>query len=170
MILLIFDEEIVLLFSCINTHFYDSEVNLLLRYVAVNAGMNKIVRNSQDGAFIAPDPEPSEVFYKKVLKALDSESDSLSYVERLNGFPERLLLPKGKKEGMPFQIFAYASPIEGEPIVYTSRIFGENKLDNKPLGFPLDKPSFNFCYNGSNMMLKDVTIYHKDEMELNVTY
>jgi len=141
----------------------------LLFRIAVNAGVNKIVRNSQDCFFAIPDPEPSEVFYKKVLKSLDG-SDSLSYNERLYGFPERLLLPKGKKEGMPFQIFVYVSPVEGELFPFFSRIFGGYKFDNKPMGFPLDRPVFNFNYNGPNMMLKDIMIYHKDEMELNVTY
>ncbi|XP_050447027.1 arylphorin subunit beta-like [Cataglyphis hispanica] len=137
--------------------------------VDLNAGANKIVRNSEDCIFVVPDPEPSEVFYKKILKALDG-SDTLSYAERVYGFPERLLLPKGKKEGMPFQIFVYVSPIEKEPILYMSRIFGGYKFDNKPLGFPLDRPTLNFRYNGSNMMLKDILIFHKDENELNVTY
>ncbi|EFN82403.1 arylphorin subunit alpha [Harpegnathos saltator] len=137
--------------------------------VDLNAGVNKIVRNSQDCFFVIPDPEPSEVFYKKVMKSLDG-SDSLSYMERLYGFPERLLLPKGKKEGMPFQIFAYVNPLEGEPVPYMSRIFGGYKFDKKPFGFPLDRPVLNFRYDGPNMQLKDVLIYHKDEMELNVTY
>lgn len=135
----------------------------------MNAGTNKIVRNSQDCFYTIPDPEPSEVFYKKVLKSLEN-SDSFSYYERLYGFPERLLLPKGKKEGMPFQFFVYVNPVEGELVSYMSRIFGSYKFDNKPLGFPLDKPVLNFHYDGSNMMLKDAVIYHKDEMELNVTY
>lgn len=142
--------------------------NLIL-CVIVNTGVNKIVRNSQDCAFVIPDPEPSEVFYKKVLKSLDG-SESLSYMERLYGFPERLLLPKGKKEGMPFQIFVYVNSLEEEPISYMSRIFGGYKFDKKPFGFPLDKPTLNFHYDGPNMILKDIMIYHKDEIELNVTY
>jgi hypothetical protein len=137
--------------------------------VDLNAGANKIIRNSQDCSFVIPDPEPSEVFYKKVLKALDG-SDTLSYTERVYGFPERLLLPKGKKEGMPFQIFVYVSPVEEEPFPYMSRVFGDGKFDKKVLGFPLDRPVLDFRYDGSNMMLKDIIIYHKDEMELNVTY
>lgn len=134
----------------------------------MNAGLNKIIRNSQDCFFCIPDLEPSEVFYKKVLKALDG-SESLSYKERLYGFPERLLLPKGKKEGMPFQLFVYVNPIK-ETMPYKSRIFGEYQFDNKPIGFPLDKPTLNFRYDGPNMLLKDIVIYHKDETDLNITY
>ncbi|KYN32236.1 Arylphorin subunit alpha [Trachymyrmex septentrionalis] len=137
--------------------------------VDLNAGMNKIVRNSQDCFFTVPDPEPIEMLYKKVLKALDG-SDEFSYAERVYGFPQRLLLPKGKKNGMPFQMFVYINPIEGELIPTMSRVFGGYKFDNKSHGFPLDRPVSNFRYDGSNMMLKDIMIYHKDEMEMNMTY
>lgn len=143
--------------------------DLLFVTHAVNAGSNKVVRNSHDCFFVVPDPEPSEVFYKKVLKGLDG-SESLSYMERIYGFPERLLLPKGKKEGMHFQMFAYVNPLEDEPVPYMSRIFGGYKFDKKPFGFPLDRPVLNFHYDGPNMVLKDIVIYHKDEMELNVSY
>lgn len=137
--------------------------------VDLNAGANKIIRNNEDFSFVMPDPEPSEVLYKKVLKALDG-SDTFSYTEQVYGFPQRLLLPKGKKEGMPFQFFVYVNPVEGELFPYESRVFGVSEFDNKPLGFPLDRPTVNFRYDGPNMMLKDVLIYHKDETELNVTY
>lgn len=135
----------------------------------MNAGANKIIRNSKDCYFVIPDPEPSETFYKKILKGLDG-SESLSYAERVFGFPERLLLPKGKKEGMPFQIFVFVSPVEEEPKLYTSRVFGDMKFDAKPFGFPLDRPISNFRFEGPNMILKDVIIYLKDETELNITY
>lgn len=97
-------------------------------------------------------------------------SDKFSYAERIHRFPERLLLLKGKKEGMPFHIFVYINPVEGELIPSMSRIFGDYKFDHKSYGFPLDRPVFNFHYDGLNMMLKDIMIYHKDETELNVTY
>lgn len=135
----------------------------------MNAGTNKIVRNSQDCFFTVPDPEPSEMYYKKMLNGLDG-SESFSYTERVYGFPERLLLPKGKKDGVPIQFFVYVSPVEGEPIYYESRIFGGYKFDNRPFGFPLDRPVHNFHYDGPNMMLRSAHIYHKDTTELNVIY
>lgn len=130
----------------------------------LNAGINKITRNSKDAFFVCPDPEPSEVFYRKIEKALDG-SETLKYSERLYGFPERLLLPKGRKEGFPLQLFIYVSPVTTDPLPYTSRIFGNYKFDDKPLGFPLDKPACNFYYDGPNMLLKDVYVFHKDETE-----
>jgi len=135
----------------------------------VNAGLNKITRNSKDFLFCIPDPEPSESLYEKVLKALNG-SEPFSYTERIHGLPERLILPKGKKEGMPLQLFVHVNPIKGKLLPYKSRIFGEHQFDEQPFGFPLDKPILNFRYDGPNMLLKEVMIYHKDEMELNITH
>ncbi|KAL2732724.1 hexamerin-like [Vespula maculifrons] len=132
--------------------------------IDLNAGINKIDRNSKDCFFLSPDPEPSEIFYKKIERSLNG-SETLKYNERLYGFPERLLLPKGRKEGFPLYMFIYVSPVISEPLLYTSRIFGNYKFDDKPFGFPLDKPIIDFHYDGPNMLLKDVFIFHKDETE-----
>ncbi|XP_029035145.1 hexamerin-like [Osmia bicornis bicornis] len=136
--------------------------------VDLTTGQNKIGRNSQDCFFVMPDQEPSEVLYKKVLKALDG-AESFTYNERVFGFPERLLLPKGKKEGMPFQFFLYVSPVTTE-VPYTSRIWGTYKFDKRPFGFPLDKPLYDFKYDGPNMMFKNILIYHKDEFDMGLSY
>lgn len=130
----------------------------------LNAGMNKIDRSSKDFYFLSPDPEPSEVFYKKIEKSLDG-SETFKYNKRLYGFPERLLLPKGRPEGFPLRMFIYVSPVLDEPQLYSSRIFGDYKFDDKSAGFPLDKSTINFHYDGPNMLLKDVFIFHKDETE-----
>ncbi|KZC07221.1 PREDICTED: arylphorin subunit alpha [Dufourea novaeangliae] len=106
----------------------------------LNAGLNKITRNSKDLFFLSSDPEPSEVFYKKLLKSIDG-SESLVYNERIAGFPERLLLPKG-----------------------------DYKFDNNSFGFPLDRPILNYNYDGPNMVFKDILIYHKDDMDMDISY
>lgn len=134
----------------------------------MNAGTNKIVRSSKNCFFLSPDPEPSELFYQRLLKCIDG-AEKFNYEQRISGFPERLLLPKGKREGMPFQLFMYVSPVSTEQ-VYTSRIWGNYKFDEKPLGFPLDKPVYDYNYDGPNMAFKDVLIYHKEEFDMNIPY
>ncbi|XP_076243329.1 hexamerin 70a [Calliopsis andreniformis] len=136
--------------------------------VDLHSGLNKIVRNSKDCFFLTPDSESSEIFYKRILKAIDG-GESLVYNERVAGFPERLLLPKGRKDGMPFQLFLYVSPVSSE-FLYSSRIWGDYKMDNRSYGFPIDKPIPNFAYDGPNMMFKDILIYHKDESDPNIPY
>ncbi|KAI4501389.1 hypothetical protein M0802_003266 [Mischocyttarus mexicanus] len=132
--------------------------------VDLTTGVNKINRSSNDCYFLSPDPEHGEAFYEKVIRSLNG-SETFKYNERLYGFPQRLLLPKGRPEGFPLRIFVYVSPVVGEPKVYSSRIFGEYKFDDKPIGFPLDKPTADFYYDGSNMLLKDVFVFHNDETE-----
>jgi hypothetical protein len=133
------------------------------------AGENKIDRSCHDFFFIDHEPEPSEVFYKKLLKAIDG-SEELKLQKRIFAFPERLLLPKGKPEGMPFQLFVFVSPVQGEPMTYTSRVFGEALMDNRPFGYPLDRPIREFDFHGPNFFFKDVFIYHQLERDPNVTY
>lgn len=134
----------------------------------LNAGMNKIERSSQEFFFTSPDLEPSDIFYKRLTKAIEGEA--FKYQGRLYGFPQRLTLPKGKQEGMPFQFFVYICPMASEGFKYSSRIFGDYLLEPKSFGFPLDRPIYEFKFDGPNMFFKDVNIFHKDEYELNVTH
>ncbi|XP_043262248.1 uncharacterized protein LOC122403032 [Colletes gigas] len=136
--------------------------------VDLNAGLNKITRSSKDCYFLWPDQEPSELFYQKVMRSLNT-SEPFTYNERISGFPERLLLPKGKKEGMPFQFFLYINPVSKEEPFY-SRIWGNYVFDGNSYGFPLDKPYYDFVFKGPNMMFKKVFIYHKDDYDMNITY
>lgn len=135
----------------------------------MNSGLNKITRNSLDCFFTMNDLEPSEIFYEKIETSLNSDKP-FTYNERIFGFPGRLLLPRGKKEGMPFQLFLYVSPVSSEYNQYNSRIWGGYKFDKRSFGFPLDKPLYDFNYEGPNMLFKDILIYHKDEFDMNITY
>ncbi|XP_015604511.1 arylphorin subunit alpha [Cephus cinctus] len=131
------------------------------------AGTNKVVRKSSDAFFTAPDTTSSDYFYKNILKGIDG-SGSVVYEERLFGFPERLLLPKGKTGGMPFQLFFHVSPVN-EEYTYSSRIWGTIPVDRRPFGYPLDRPVHAFQFHGPNMLFKDILIVHKEESDFNVT-
>lgn len=133
----------------------------------MSAGSNKLERNSHDFFFLSPDKEPSEIFYKKIEKALDG-TDKFTYKENIYGFPERLLLPKGKQGGATYQLFAYVSPVT-DPIIYKSRIFGNYQYDNQVMGRPLDRPIYFPHFQGPNIYFKDVTIYLKPDLDLNST-
>nr|AXY94715.1 arylphorin subunit alpha-like [Habrobracon hebetor] len=133
----------------------------------VNAGLNKLERTSHDFIFLMADRDPSEILYKRVLKALDG-SEKFMYKKNLYGIPERLLLPKGKRAGSIFQLFAYVSPVT-QPVTYKSRVFGSYQYYMKPGGFPLDRPIYYPHFQGPNMFFKDITIYHKTDVDPNAT-
>lgn len=142
---------------------------IYFEFFLVSAGMNKITRNCHDFFFVDREFEPSEVYWQKIIKAIDG-GEELKYQKRIFAFPERLLLPKGKPEGMPFQFFIHVAPIKGEPINYSSRIFGDSLMDNRAFGYPLDRPIQEFDFHGSNFFFKDVLIYHQSEHDHTVMF
>lgn len=135
----------------------------------MKSGTNKIERNSYESIYVAPDEVPSEVLYKKVVKAIEG-GETFTYPDQLYGFPDRLILPKGKKEGMPFKLFVSVSHFdESKGIEVDSPVWGTNMMDSRPLGYPLDRPVQAFNFTVPNFYLKDVLIYHKQAEELNLT-
>lgn len=136
--------------------------------VTVKPGTNKIERNSHESIYVVPDEVPSEVLYKKVMKAIEG-GETFTYPDQLYGYPDRLILPKGKKEGMPFKLFVSVSHFdETKAIEVDSPVWGSSVMDSRPLGYPLDRPvSFNFTV--PNFYMRDVLIFHKQAEELNLT-
>lgn len=134
----------------------------------MDVGVNKITRGSNCSIFTSEDPELTEVYYKRIQNAIE-ESTTISYKPRIAGFPERLILPKGKKEGIPYQLFVFISPVS-EEVQFESKIFGAYTFDKKPYGYPLDKPVTGFNYDAPNMIFKDVMIYHKDDPDTIIAY
>lgn len=110
------------------------------------------------------------MFYKKLQKAIDG-GEAFTYPEQLYGFPDRLILPKGKKDGMPFKFFFYVCNFsDDQSIKMESRIWGSNTFDLHPMGFPLDRPVYSHNFTLPNMYFKDVMIYHKGSEEtMNLT-
>lgn len=135
--------------------------------IIVAVGQNKVERRSTQ-AFAAIAVEMSgDLFYKKIVRAYNSEE---TYEIPQKIYPERTVIPKGKKEGMSYQFFVFVTPYAGEAFSYSKTpILGERDFYNLPLGFPLERPvAFNFT-NLPNAYFKEFLIYHKDESEINLT-
>lgn len=137
--------------------------------VTVKPGTNKIERNSYESIYTVPDEVPSEVLYKKMMKAIEG-GENFTYQSQLYGLPDRLALPKGKKEGMPFKLFVCVSHFdETKSMEMDSPVWGPRVMDSQPLGYPLDKPVHTFNFTVPNFYMRDVLIYHKQAEELNLT-
>lgn len=136
---------------------------------SVKPGMNKIERSSHESMIIARDEMPSTEFYNMILKAMEG-SETYKYPSQMSGFPDRMMLPIGKPEGMVFKLFVHIGPYD-EPKVMTvdMPVLGIRHFEEKPLGFPLDRPMFHYDKTVPNMYWKDVTIFHKDAEESNAT-
>ncbi|XP_070152704.1 hexamerin 70b [Polyergus mexicanus] len=137
--------------------------------VDLKSGTNKIERSSHESIYVVPDEVPSDVLYKKVVKALEG-GETFTYPGQLYGLPDRLMLPKGKKEGMPFKLFVAVSYFDETTATHVDNpVLGPSVMDARPLGYPLDRvPSFNFT-TVPNFYFKDVLIFHKQAEELNLT-
>lgn len=128
-----------------------------------------IKRSSHEAMFVLPEQEGADTFYEK-LRATTNKIESLTYSEHVYGFPERLLLPKGKREGLNLQVFVHVIPLNKDEIIETdSPLWGKSFLDGRPMGFPLDRPMLSKNLNLKNMCIKDVVIFHKEASEINAS-
>ena len=98
--------------------------------------------------------------------------------ERYCGYPERLLIPKGKVGGQTYTFYVIVTPYvkqdehDFEPYNYKSFSYcgvGPNRKfpDDKPFGYPFDRPLYSHEFTTPNMYFKDVVIYHKKYEEIN---
>ncbi|XP_033212250.1 uncharacterized protein LOC117169851 [Belonocnema kinseyi] len=137
--------------------------------VDLKSGTNKIERSSHESLFVSRDEMPSTEFYNMILKSMEG-SETYKYSSQLHGFPDRMMLPRGKPEGMVFKLFFYISPYdEAKSIKVDLPVFGTKLVEVKPFGFPLDRPMYYYDKTVPNMYWKDVTIFHKNAEDLNVT-
>ena len=96
--------------------------------------------------------------------------EAYKYSTRMSGVPDRMMLPKGKPEGMVFKLFVYMSPYDESKVkMLEFPVFGMHPIETKPIGFPLDRPMLHYDKTIPNMYWKDVTIFHKNAEDLNVT-
>ena len=137
----------------------DFQLNI---FSSVKTGINTIERHSTESSFTADDFTSYETYYKKILKAVEG-NEPFTYKEEFFGFPDRLLLPKGKTEGMPYRFFFYVYPLE-EGKVYDIPLVGKRIFDGKALSYPLDRPVKPWFFTLPNVYFKDVMIYHVQEI------
>lgn len=135
--------------------------------VTVKSGINKIDRSSHESIFVVPDETASHILYKKLVNSIE-DGTTFKYSEQPYGLPERLLLPRGKKGGMPYNLFVIISPVDQSVTVkVNSPIWGHMTSDGRSMGFPLDRPVTSLFFNVPNMHLTEVVVHHGTEQELN---
>lgn len=128
----------------------------------MKSGKNEISRSSHESFYVTPDDMSSTEFLKMVQNTID-KGEGYTYSSQMYGFPDRMMLPKGKPEGMVFKLFVYISPYNE----YISAdvdipVYGKKHFEFKPMGFPMDRPMY--YYNDKrmpNMYWRDIPIFHK---------
>ncbi|CAG9111348.1 unnamed protein product [Plutella xylostella] len=140
-------------------------------------GENVIKRDSTQNLWTVDDWTTAHEFYAKSESALHGKGSVIvDQSQRFDGYPQRLLLPKGRVGGMPFVFVVYISEYRAPKVPFgqgfdpaMSLGFGSGArfLTDDPLGFPLNKPVYDWqIQHLKNFWVQDVTIYHKHTPEI----
>jgi hypothetical protein len=138
------------------------------------SGKNIIKRNSNDFYWTVKDRTTYTELYHYVMLAYDGKYDlPLDISEPHCGFPDRLLLPRGWKKGMPMQLFFMVTPYEADYELFSTYDYtyscgigsGVRHIDNKPFYYPFNRVIDENEFFVPNMYFKDIEIYHYDTTE-----
>lgn len=130
----------------------------------LTVGNNVITRDSTEFTWFSKDYTTYFDLYKTTMLATAEKTkwDITDTTEGRYGFPDRLMLPKGKKGGMPFQFYFIVSPY----IAPTDEYY----IDNLPMGYPFDRKIDETVWYTPNMYYYDVNIFHKKEIDVNTVH
>lgn len=143
-------------------------------------GKNDIVRNSEDFSWFVKDRTSYYELYKQLMLAVKGEVKwPMDMTEAHCGFPNRLMLPKGKKGGMQVQFFFMLMPYNQPKLElfsgYDSAVScgvgsGARYVDTLPFGFPFNRPIDETIWYTPNMYYYDANIFLKRESEINAAH
>jgi len=140
-------------------------------------GSNTVVRKSSESAVTVPDsPSFAEIIEKTdAAVASGATTHGMEDLSRTCGIPDRLLLPKGKEEGLEMVLMSFVSDGTTD---HTDTfevgghyggthahcgIHGQKYPDKRAMGFPIDRQITDFRMTGTVTNFKNtiVQVYHK---------
>ncbi|KAH8286291.1 hypothetical protein KR054_006325 [Drosophila jambulina] len=140
--------------------------------VQLQTGRNRIQQRSIDIPWTTRDVTPLGEIYRRVMLQLGNKGQQEQEQELVGengGFPQHLLLPRGRPEGLPMQLLVIVSPVleqqEREIVPEIGMGIGRASLrDVRPLGYPLDRPIDNEqeLLQLPNIQLQDVVIIQEN--------
>ncbi|XP_059052698.1 arylphorin-like [Achroia grisella] len=124
----------------------------------LTSGQNKIARKSENFFFYKED----SVSVSKIYELLRNGQVPSYMVEKFIYLPRRLILPRGSEGGFPLQFFVFVYPYQAPVKEWES--FAQYVVDNKPFGYPFDRPvSQSYYFDQPNMYFEDVNVYMEGE-------
>ncbi|EDV39241.1 uncharacterized protein Dana_GF25207 [Drosophila ananassae] len=139
--------------------------------VRLQMGRNRIQQRSIDIPWTSRDVTPLAEIYRRVMLQMRGQQElGVQELVGENGrFPQHLLLPRGRPEGLPMQLLVVVSPViemvEREIVPEISIGIGQASLqDIRPLGYPLDRRIDNeqALLQLPNVQLQDVVIVQEN--------
>lgn len=144
--------------------------------VDLKAGRTVIARSSDQFTLYSKDKTSYYELYKTVMAAASLDAKlPVDFSESTCGFPQRLALPKGKKGGMPIQLFVIVSEYRSPStwVIQKDWFSSSNcrrDIDARSLGFPLDRYIDETVWYTPNMKYIETAVYHKSEMDINSSW
>nr|CCF55385.1 hemocyanin alpha subunit 2 [Caridina multidentata] len=153
-------------------HWYCIEMDKFWK--KLSPGKNHIVRKSTESSVAVPDVPHFQTLRDAVSKGGDFEMKAF---ERACGIPNRMLLPKGMRDGMEFALLlavtdgnedaALSDPAETEFGGSHSHCgtHGEVYPDKRPMGYPIDRriPDKRVYDETPNFKFNIVKVYHEEQ-------
>nr|WGN96264.1 setae polypeptide [Ochrogaster lunifer] len=118
-------------------------------------GENKVVRKSSEFMFFKDDSIPID----DIEHYLNEGKVPYDMSVVPDNMPRRLMLPRGTDGGFPFELFVFVYPYKGTEKSEDS--FKNYIADNKPFGYPLDRPLREEYFKQPNAFFEEVSIYHE---------
>nr|CCF55379.1 hemocyanin alpha subunit 1 [Atyopsis moluccensis] len=138
----------------------------------LSPGKNHIVRKSSESSVTVPDVP----HFQTLIDAADSGNFNMGEFESACGIPNRMLLPKGKEDGMEFALVLAVT--DGSKDAANSNAAdnehggshahcgqrGEVYPDKQPMGYPIDRriPDRRVYDETTNIQFNIVKVYHDD--------
>ncbi|XP_059052700.1 arylphorin-like [Achroia grisella] len=125
----------------------------------LTSGQNQIVRKSEEFFLFKDD----SVSVSQIYQLLQNGKVPYYMANKFLYAPRRLMLPRGTAGGFPLQLFVYVYPYQAP--VKEWEAMKEFVVDNKPFGYPFDRPvTMPYYFTQPNMYFKDVYIYQEGEI------
>ncbi|XP_077293713.1 basic juvenile hormone-suppressible protein 2-like [Arctopsyche grandis] len=136
----------------------------------LKVGKNFVVRNDPEFARIAQKDTSTREVKKMLAEAMNGNEEFLVNESKAkNGWPYNLLLPKGKKEGLGFEVYVIVTEFKSNVKSLPDNFNFQNSVgitnsillwDDKPFGFPFDREINETAFLRPNIMPCDIKIYH----------
>merc|ERR550519_255556 len=163
----------VIMFSLSEVHWHCIEMDKFWK--KLSKGENKVSRKSTESSVTVKDIPSFASLIKEADEAVASGNDLHNEdFTQTCGIPSRMLLPKGKEQGMEFTLAVAVTDgtadehhedleLDDHHAHSHCGITGEKYPDHQPMGFPLDRKITDerVFYNADNMDFSVVKIYHK---------
>ncbi|XP_049773130.1 hexamerin-like [Schistocerca cancellata] len=125
-------------------------------------GENDIKRSCSDFLLYGKEPpRHSDLFHTTVAALKGERKFFLDEFRSHFGFPNRLVLPRGTRSGLPLSVFAIVTPAVSEekhPIL--------ERGDNHPAGFPFDRRVVEFELDVPNAHFDETFVVHRRQEDV----